>query len=63
MSYYDKYSENCDFLRKRYKLSDNATLYEIVQHLVDELKAPKEINNGRETASNAGNRGNARSQG
>jgi len=60
MSYYDNFSKNCDFLRERYKLTATATLYELIEKVVNELKALKEIDNARDTRSSyAGNRRNA----
>lgn len=63
MSLYDKYGKNCDFLRERYKLTANATLWEIIDLVVTELKALKEIDNGKTgRESGTGNRGHARNQ-
>lgn len=63
MSLYDNFGKNCDYLRERYKLPVTCTLYEIIERVVNELKALKEIDNGKSgRESGTGNRGYARSQ-
>jgi len=39
----DRYGANCDYLRQRYGLPTTANLYELVDRVVVELKALKEM--------------------
>lgn len=40
---FDRYGANCDYLRQRYGLVNTANLYELVDRIVVELKALKEM--------------------